>query len=138
GDLFLYVVRTKSELGGESENSEAASAYKDPEVVAVKHRLLPGAGLDRFQGKWSGQYYDGKVRKVTLSVNASGSNFTLQLSVDGSSKTYQGKYAAMSDVLDTGALVVRLDQQDSDLLYVEAAEEVPGAGGRNFTVVKQN
>ncbi|MCB1138478.1 MAG: hypothetical protein KDK25_03600 [Leptospiraceae bacterium] len=136
GDLYFYVIRTKTALGGESENSEAVSAYRNPEVVQKRHRSLPGDGLDRFTGSWEGQYFDGAMRKVKVQITSDQERFTVKLTVDGKNSAYSGRYAARSDTLEAGALRVVLDEE-AELLTLESNESVPGLQGYSVTVGRQ-
>lgn len=134
GDLYFYVIRTKTELGGESENSQAVSGYRNPEVIQKRHRFMPGTGLDRFEGKWSGQFFDGDLRKVEVSIKGDQDRFTVDLSVDGKKSIHTGKYTAQSDILEAGALRVSLEEEE--LLVLESDASVPGLSGYSVTVLK--
>ncbi|HBS05907.1 MAG TPA: hypothetical protein DEA96_13140 [Leptospiraceae bacterium] len=133
GDLFFYVIRTKAQLGTESENSNAVSAYRNPEVLQKRHRFLPGAGLDRFTGEWKGEFFDGKMRTVKVAIQSNQDRFTINLTVDGRSSKYSGVYAAKSDVLDAGNLRVLAD---GDEILVLESSSIPELSGRSIVIAR--
>ncbi|MBU45224.1 MAG: hypothetical protein CMN76_18575 [Spirochaetaceae bacterium] len=135
GDLFFYVIRTKSDLGGESENSDKVSAYRNPEVVQKKHRFMPGTGLQRFTGDWKGEFFDGKMRPVEVTISADQDRFTVSMKTDGGTSRFSGRYAAKSDVLEAGSIRILADEQDG-ILYLESDESVPILSGRTVTVTR--
>ncbi|MEQ8351853.1 MAG: C1 family peptidase [Leptospiraceae bacterium] len=136
GDLFFYVIRTKAQLGSESENSRPVTAFRNPEPVQKRHRFLPGTGLERFTGTWKGEFFDGKMRAVEVKIQSEQDRFTITLSVDGRSSNYSGLYAAKSDVLEAGKLRVLADSED--FLLIESDESVPGLSGRSISIARSD
>lgn len=119
GDLYFYVIRTKSALGGESGNSKPVAGFVNKSLDVVGHRFLPGQGIDRFTGTWTARYWTGKgaPKQLKLEISANGGDFTgrIQAGPRGRVKTFSGAYAANSDVMQ--AKGIRL----------EASQDVDGA-----------
>ncbi len=110
GDLFLYAVRSKSELG-ESPNSNVVSAFINVPRQRVNHRVMAAAGIDRFVGNWKAIEWDGNTAPVeyVLSIQATGANFACSLKMGSAApKSINGSYAAMSSFLETDGFKMRL------------------------------
>ncbi len=133
GDLFFYVIRTKAQLGSESDNSKPVSAYRNPETVKKTHRFMPGTGMDRFEGKWKGEFFDGKMRTVEATIQSNQDRFTISLTLDGRRSSYSGTYAAKSDVLEAGNLRVLADAEG--ILVLESST-IPELSGRSIVVAR--
>ncbi|TGN14602.1 C1 family peptidase [Leptospira ilyithenensis] len=105
GDLFLYSVRSKSEFGSESKDSNAVSVFLNKEPGLVKKRALSLDEIPKtFLGNWSGLYWDPKLGPQNLSLAITGSNqdFTAILKVnDKVTKQYGGKWTPGSTGLKT-------------------------------------
>ena len=105
GDLYFYVVRTKSALGGESDNSQAVSAFVNATPTPVTHRMLPGQGFDRFAGRWEGTFWNrrNQIQPISVELENNGAAFTARIRVaNGAPRTLQGTYAATSNILESG------------------------------------
>lgn len=115
GELYFYVVRTKSALGGESDNSQPVPGFVNKSRDIVRHRFLPGQGIDRFTGTWTARYWDGKraPQQYTLTITANGGDFTGSLKAGNArAKSFRGSYAANSDVMQ--AKGIRLEATEID------------------------
>ncbi|MCR9142490.1 MAG: C39 family peptidase [bacterium] len=115
GELYFYVIRSKSALGGESDNSAPVAGFINKSRDIVRHRFLPGQGIDRFTGTWKARHWNGKgaPKEYTLVITANGGDFTGQLQLGNArAKSFSGSYAANSDVMQ--AKGIRLETTDVD------------------------
>jgi len=111
GELYMYTVRSKSELGGESANSNAVAGFINAQREVVRHRLPGDDGLDRFQGSWKAVYWDGESgpQDYILSVSAQGSSFNAQIKIGNTPpRAVTGSYVARSDYLETSGFRMQL------------------------------
>ena len=104
GILYLYVVRAKSKMGGESINSNAVSGFLNRERMVVRHRFMFNDGFKKFKGKWSATDWDGESapKKMMLNLKKSGNNFRATFQIgEGRVRVFKGTYAAKSKTLVT-------------------------------------
>ncbi|WP_411821336.1 C1 family peptidase [Leptospira sp. 'Mane'] len=105
GDLFLYSVRSKSEFGSESKDSNTVSVFLNKEPSAVKKRALNLDEIPKtFIGNWSGMYWNPKSgpQNLVLAITGSNQDFTAVLKVnDKVAKQYNGKWTPGSTGLKT-------------------------------------
>ncbi|MEQ9364371.1 MAG: hypothetical protein RIF32_09020, partial [Leptospirales bacterium] len=113
GELYFYLIRTKSALGGESDNSAPVAGFVNKSRDAIRHRFLPGQGIDRFTGTWTARHWNGEgaPQEYTLTITADGGDFTGKLQVGkGRAQLFSGRYAANSDIMQ--AKGIRLETTD--------------------------
>ena len=139
GDLFFYVIRTKSSLGGESENSKAVAGFTNKKRDIVSHRFLPGQGIDRFTGKWTARYWDGTgaPQVLTLEITANGGDFTGTLQTGTArAKTFSDSYAANSSVMQANG--IRLQTAEVEDTLVASIRKGPlAAADMDVTFVRE-
>ncbi len=118
GELYYYVIRTKSALGGESENSEAVAGFINKQRDAVRHRFLPGKGIERFTGKWTAMSWSGGApTQYEADISANGGDFTISMqSGKGRAKTYKGSYVSESDIMETKDIKLVLTDVEGTLV----------------------
>ncbi|EQA71648.1 C1 family peptidase [Leptospira noguchii] len=99
--LFLYSVTSKTDLGGESENSLPVSAVISTAVVAPKKRTFGGdSTLEKFKGPWTAMAWDGNngVSQVILEIESQDNvNYTVKFN---KKKVFEGKYVEESPIID--------------------------------------
>jgi len=111
GEVYLYVIKSKSTLGGESGSSDAVAGFVNPARQRVSHRVMASDGLDRFVGTWRATVWDGNssVQEYVITVQANGANFNASLKIgQGQPRTVTGRYAATSDLLETSGFSMKL------------------------------
>ncbi len=120
GRLFFYAVRAKSALGGESENSGLVAAFENQPVQSVRHRFLPGEGLQEFHGRWKAVLLTERAAEpLEVRVSSSADRFQVAFSRNGRvAKTLQGAYPAKSKSLRTGGFTMTLISARSALVEV--------------------
>ncbi len=135
GDLFFYVVRSKSALGKESENSQSVSIFKNPNVEAVSHRLMAGLGIDVFLGEWKSSQWDGKdkVRNYILSISNDNDIMIVDLNADNKKSKYTTQYPSLTTEVRFSDFRLTYDQ-NFDLLFLEGIEGE--FKGKNITFTK--
>ncbi len=96
GDMYLYSVRSKSEFGSESKDSQPVSVFLNPQVSAVKKRALSLEEIpSTFLGNWSGFYWNPNSGPQKLSLEVSGTNQDFKASLkinDKVAKQFQGSW----------------------------------------------
>jgi C1A family cysteine protease len=138
GELYLYVVRSKSEFGAESKDSSVVSVFLNAEASAVKKRAFSLEEIPAtFVGNWSGMVWNPKSgpQKLSLQVTGSNQDFKAVLKInDKQSKEYSGSWTPGSTGIKTdgfqldlsrdiaGSALVRLGQiaelgEDSDYSF---------------------
>lgn len=120
GELWYYIVRAKLDSGGESADSAFAAVALPAERPVIRQRFTSDAELAAFAGNWGGEVTAGekKMQVVSLSVNPSGENYSIEISVNGRKKTLKGKYIARSAELSPPGLVIRPVPANPELISV--------------------
>lgn len=113
GEVYFYIVRTKSALGGESVNSQAVAAFVNKDRVAARHRLLPGQGVEQFSGKWTGSLFDGisAPKPVELVIQDGGpgsADFKGTIKIGAETRTFAGSFPAGAANLAAQGLTMKL------------------------------
>lgn len=115
GELLMYSVRSKSEFGSESKDSNIITAFINPEKPVIKKRAL---SLDeipaKFLGTWTAFHWHPKFGPQELELNVTGSfqNFIGILKVNGKSiKEYKGDWIPGSSGLRTDGIQFELSSQ---------------------------
>lgn len=124
GDLFFYTVRSKPNLGKESENAKPVVAFLNPEMLSVTHRFMPGQGMDRFIGNWKGSYWDGSagIEKYELNIKGEGDWMIVTLNTNNKKEIHKAKYPALSDVVRFENFELQY-KKDFDLLILQGKTE---------------
>lgn len=108
--FYFYTIRSKTELGGESDNSNIIPAFINEEMPTIVHRFDPSMGLKNFVGTWKGSYYtkNGPVH-VTANISQTGADFQMNVkSDDAYQKNYSGSYAFESRFLNAPGMELEI------------------------------
>ncbi len=122
GDVYLYTIRTKSLMGGESANSEFTAGFVNEEVFSVRHRLLPGVGMEKFVGTWRADHVTNtEAYSLVLKVrNAGGGKYEVTITRNGKrARKVGGKYVARSSYLENDGFKMRVLDDDKKAAAVE-------------------
>ncbi len=124
GELYFYVVRSKPPLGRESENSKVVVAFLNPKVELVTHRFMPGEGMERFLGKWKGNYWDGSSEIQNYDLEIKGENETMIVNIAKNNKkeTYRIMYPALSKVVRLENFELKY-KEEFDLIILEGKRD---------------
>ncbi len=138
GVLYFYSVKTKSLLGGESENSNIVSGFVNAEQPVIKRRFIPGEGLKRFEGTWTAwQMTSRDSHKVELKVSVSGARYTVRITRDGRrTGTVRGTYVAKSNSIEVDGFQMKLADSAGQAAEVEISSRRYYRGGLNLTFTK--
>ncbi|MDZ4726412.1 MAG: C1 family peptidase [Leptospira sp.] len=130
GDLYLYSVRSKSEFGAESKDSNLVSVFLNPEQNKVKKRAFSLAELPKdFIGNWSGVYWNPKSgpQKLSLEVTGANQDFKANLKInDKVTKTYAGTWTPGSSGIRTNGMQLDLqkDVPGNSLVRLQGVSEL--------------
>jgi C1A family cysteine protease len=130
GDLYLYVVRSKSEFGSESKDSKVVSVFLNQQPSQVSKRALSLEEIpSTFIGNWSGFYWNPKSGPQKLAIEVSGANqdFKAVLKInDRVSKQFQGSWTPGSTGIKTDGFQLDLsrDLTGSSIVKVNAIAEL--------------
>ncbi len=118
GKLYFYVVKSKTELGGESESSKEVAAFINEPQISVAHRFVKGDGIKNFVGKWKGMYWQpsGRPVVVDIDISAKGDKFQVNLKSNlGKKKRFKGQYV-------TGSQSINAKKFNLDIIEVEGED----------------
>ncbi len=136
GELYLYTVRSKPLMGSESSNGRPAAVFMNAKPDVIVHRFMPGQGLERFTGRWSGRFWDGKSppRTMYLTVEGDGNRITLHLTDEQTKKTVTGLYPSMADTVQLKGFILDY-REDLDILILRSSDgqSLPGGKTVSFT-----
>ncbi|MDF3818523.1 C1 family peptidase [Leptospira sp. 96542] len=139
GELFLYAVRSKSELGSESKNSNLVSVFLNESKPTVKKRTMSLEEIPKtFLGTWSGMYWNPKSGPQNLSIVSKGNHqdFQIELSINGKKfKEFKGSWTPGSSILRTNGFQFELskDMEDASLVRFEGIPELKDANEIGFS-----
>ncbi|MBI3395893.1 MAG: hypothetical protein HY042_08670 [Spirochaetia bacterium] len=125
GDVYMYAVRSKSSMGGESKNSNVIAAFINEKKETPKHRGMPDEGLDRFTGKWAARYWDGESapKDVLVELSADGRKFNAVVTFGKNPPAkIAGTYVAQSDYIEAPGFKMQLRGQQSKVAVVEVTD----------------
>ncbi|MCZ8342123.1 MAG: cysteine protease [Leptospira sp.] len=115
GQLVMYSVRSKSEFGSESKDSNIITVFINPEKPAIKKRALSLEEIPaKFLGTWTAFHWHPKFGPQELELSLSGSyqNFAGTLKVNGKpTKDFKGDWIPGSSGLRTDGLHLELSSQ---------------------------
>lgn len=114
GDLFLYSVRSKSEFGSESKDSNFVSVFWNEPKAQVKKRVMSLEELPAsFVGKWSSMYWNPKSgpQSVLLDIQGNGQDFVAKLKLnDREIREFKGSWSPGSHTLKTKGFLFELSK----------------------------
>ena len=131
GTIYFYTVRSQKELGPESQDSNIAAAVINDEIIQVRHRFIPGEGLDNFSGTWQGVIWDGRSKEKAISFQViknegKPGKYKLSLNVNGKLISEAGEYATGSRVLITNNIRAEILDDKNEVLRVEYGKDFKG------------
>ena len=124
-------MRSQNELGPESQDSNIAAAVINDEIIQVRHRFIPGEGLDNFSGTWKGVIWDGRSKEKAISFkviknDGKPGQYKLSLNVNGKLISEAGEYATGSRVLITNNIRAEILDDKNEVLRVEYGKDFKG------------
>lgn len=126
GEMYLYTVHSKPALGEESVDSSIVSGFINVKRQSAKHRLLPGMGIEKFSGKWKGQYWDGRSapQSVAMDISADGADYTVQFTLGSQVKSIKGQFPAGASSLSAAGFQMQLIGKEGDLARIDVGPSV--------------
>ncbi|TGM46250.1 C1 family peptidase [Leptospira vanthielii] len=114
GDLFLYSVRSKSEFGSESKDSNFVSVFWNEPKVHVKKRAMSLEELPTsFVGKWTSIYWNPKSgpQEVRIVIQGNGLDFIAKLKVNEKEiREFKGTWSPGSHTLKANGFLFELSK----------------------------
>lgn len=114
GDLFLYSVRSKSEFGSESKDSNLVSVFWNEPKVQVKKRAMSLEEVPTtFVGTWSSMYWNPKSgpQVVGIEIQGKGQEFTAKLKLNEKEvRQFNGTWSPGSHTLKTNGFLFELSK----------------------------
>ncbi|MCS7204465.1 MAG: hypothetical protein NZ853_02080 [Leptospiraceae bacterium] len=124
--IFFYVVRSKSELGKESDNSEPVVAIWNPQLPIIKPRSIGNVGIKNFVGTWKGKSWDGKesIQEYQLQISDQENKLVVELITSKSMKEelYETNYVPNSTIVKFRDFDLEF-KKDFDLLFFRGKEK---------------
>ncbi|WCL47723.1 C1 family peptidase [Leptospira sp. GIMC2001] len=112
GDLFFYSVRSKSEFGSESKDSNITTAFWNEPPTLVKKRAVNLEPIPNdLLGRWAGYYWHPTSGPLNLSLEVTGQNqeFSAILKInDKTAKQFKGTWSQGSSGIRTKGLQLDL------------------------------
>lgn len=141
GDLYLYIVRSKLQMGGESGNSNAVSGFVNKEIKVAKKRSFSDPELNKLlQGEWTGTDWDGKSkpREVKITVKGEGTKFTADVFVNNKKmKSFTGSYLAGTKILQANGFKLELSSQLQDTAQISLNDKKISSEQISFSITKE-
>ncbi len=114
GELFLYTIRSKSEFGSESKDSQIVSVFLNQKPSQIKKRAMSLEEIPKsFTGSWTGFYWHPKSGPTSLVLEIIGQNqdFNALLKInDKITKQYKGSWTPGSTGIKTDGFQLDLSK----------------------------
>ena len=125
GEIYLYTIRAKAELG-ESPNSRVVSAFVNKKIPVIRYRFVKGDGLNKFKGIWKSSLArkDKDTMPLEMKISGSKDKFKIVIKLGKIQKELTGIYAAKSNFLKTRWLELKLLKDLGD--DIASMEILPG------------
>lgn len=137
GTVFMYVVRSKAALGGESANSASVAGFINPDLPVSRSRSMPGQGLENFTGKWKGQLYDGKFRELEFQISGNANSIRVAAKIDGRPQRVQtGAFASGANSVQAGNYLLDYNSE-LEILTITGNSSAGILADRSVSVEKQ-
>ncbi|TGK81611.1 cysteine protease [Leptospira noumeaensis] len=142
GDLFLYSVRSKSELGSESKDSNFVSVFWNEPKTQVKKRAMSLEELPTsFVGKWSSMYWNPKSgpQTVWVEILGNGQDFTAKLKLNEKEiQQFKGSWTPGSHSLKTNGFLFELSKslEGNSLAQFQSIKDFDNGTELSFTKEK--
>ncbi|MFN3604162.1 MAG: C1 family peptidase [Leptonema sp. (in: bacteria)] len=128
GDIFFYIVRSKPDMGRESENSNPVAIFMDPKIEIVSHRFMPGQGIEKFIGSWKGSFWGGgsEIENYILKISNQEDTMIVSLEKNQKKQEFTAKYPAMSDVVRFSDFELEYKQEFDLLMFKGKSDTFKG------------
>lgn len=142
GDLFLYSVRSKSEFGSESKDSNFVSVFWNEPKTAVKKRAMSLEELpSQFTGTWSSMYWNPKLgpQNLRMDVSGNGQDFVAKLKLnDKEIKQFTGSWTPGSKMIKTKGFSLELSNvlDGNSIVQFQSIKEIEN--GVELSFEKEN
>ncbi|MCG6150713.1 C1 family peptidase [Leptospira bandrabouensis] len=142
GDLFLYSVRSKSEFGSESKDSNFVSVFWNEPKTQVKKRAFSLEELpSSFVGTWSSMYWNPKLGPQTVIVEISGKeqNFVAKLKLNEKEvRQFTGTWIPGSQTLKSNGFLFELSKslEGNSLAQFQSVKDIETSMELSFTKEK--
>lgn len=142
GDLFLYTVRSKSEFGAESKDSNFVSVFWNEPKSVVKKRAMSLEELpNQFTGKWTSMYWNPKLgpQNLQMEITGNGQDFTAKLKLnDKEIRQFSGSWTPGSKMIKTKGFSLELSNvmDGNSLVQFQSIKEIEN--GMELSFEKEN
>lgn len=142
GELFLYSVRSKSEFGSESKDSNLVSVFWNEPKTQMKKRAMSLEELPTsFVGKWSSMYWNSKSgpQTVWVEILGNGQDFTAKLKLNEKEiQQFKGSWTPGSHSLKTIGFLFELSKslEGSSLAQFQSIKDFDNGTELSFTKEK--
>lgn len=142
GDLFLYSVRSKSEFGSESKDSNFVSVFWNEPKTQVKKRAFSLEELpSSFVGTWSSMYWNPKLGPQTVIVEISGKeqDFVAKLKLNEKEvRQFTGTWIPGSQTLKSNGFLFELSKslEGNSLAQFQSVKDIETGMELSFTKEK--
>lgn len=142
GDLFLYTVRSKSEFGAESNDSNFVSVFWNEPKSVVKKRAMSLEELpNQFTGKWTSMYWNPKLgpQNLQMEITGNGQDFIAKLKLnDKEIKQFSGSWTPGSKMIKTKGFSLELSNllEGNSLVQFQSIKEIEN--GMELSFEKEN
>ncbi|MCW7460777.1 C1 family peptidase [Leptospira limi] len=142
GDLFLYSVRSKSEFGAESKDSNFVSVFWNEPKSVVKKRAMSLEELpNQFTGKWTSMYWNPKLgpQNLQMEITGNGQDFVAKLKLnDKEIKQFSGSWTPGSKMIKTKGFSLELSNvlDGNSLVQFQSIKEIEN--GMELSFEKEN
>ncbi|PJZ47151.1 C1 family peptidase [Leptospira brenneri] len=139
GDLFLYSVRSKSEFGSESKDSNFVSVFWNEPKLQVKKRTMSLEELPTsFVGTWSSMYWNPKSgpQTVLVEIQGNGQDFVAKLKLDGRDvQQFKGTWSPGSHTLKANGFLFELSTslEGTSLAQFQSVKDLENGSELSFT-----
>ncbi|MCW7491272.1 cysteine protease [Leptospira sp. 2 VSF19] len=142
GDLFLYSVRSKSEFGSESKDSNFVSVFWNEPKVNVKKRAFSLEELPAsFVGTWTSMYWNPKMgpQTVGIEIAGNGQDFIAKFTLgDKDIRQFKGTWIPGSQTLRANGFLFELSKslEGNSLAQFQSLKEIENGVELSFSKEK--
>ncbi|TGL39045.1 C1 family peptidase [Leptospira perdikensis] len=142
GDLFLYSVRSKSEFGSESKDSNFVSVFWNEPKVQVKKRAMSLEEVPAtFVGSWTSMYWNPKSgpQAVAIEINGNGQEFIAKLKLNEKEiRQFNGTWSPGSHTLKANGFLFELSKslEGSSVAQFQSIKDFSDGTELSFTKEK--
>ncbi|PJZ84514.1 C1 family peptidase [Leptospira harrisiae] len=142
GDLFLYTVRSKSEFGAESKDSNFVSIFWNEPKTQVKKRAISLEELpSSFVGTWTSMYWNPKSgpQTVEIEIVGNGQVFSARLKLnDKDVRQFSGTWTPGSQTIKTNGFLFEISKslEGNSLAQFQSVKDFENGVELSFTKEK--